>query len=114
MPWSSLEAAIQSEHDVHLRYDVAAAYGRLMASASSRRPAAEHSGVAAGQEAELELDVLCQNHVLNPQAGQDIALLAAEDRGPTPTGALAFGCLLHLIRDEAASFWWGFAAGAGE
>ncbi|MFE5533944.1 hypothetical protein ACFQ8X_48050, partial [Embleya sp. NPDC056538] len=36
------------------------------------------------------------------------------DRRIEPRGALVFACLLHITgRDEAAGFWWRFAAGAG-
>lgn len=98
------------------RYDVPAAHARLMVSAACPFPLAETftepTGVAAGEEAGRELDALCVGVVLDPQASRDIALLVS-DRGLT-TGALAFGCLLHLAGEEAAGFWWEFAAGAGE
>ncbi|MGW6570433.1 IclR family transcriptional regulator domain-containing protein, partial [Streptomyces sp. NPDC054975] len=84
-----------------------------MASAACRHPLEEHSGVAAGEEAGRELDALCESVMLDAAAIRKIALFAA-DHGLTTAGATAFGCLLHLVRDEAASFWWEFAAGAGE
>ncbi|WP_157880341.1 IclR family transcriptional regulator domain-containing protein [Streptomyces katrae] len=109
----SLDAGAGADSGSRLRYDVSAAYDRLMVSAASRWPLPEHPGVTASEEAERELDTLCQSVVLDPQSGLDIGLLA-EDFGLTTSGAVAFGCLLHLVRDEAASFWWEFAAGAGE
>lgn len=94
-------------------YDVPAAHARLMASAACPYPVAEPSGMAAGEDAGRQLEALCASVVLDPRASRNIALLAA-DRGLTTTGAMAFGCLLYLVGEEAAGFWWEFAAGAGE
>ena len=103
----------ESENRTDARYDVFAAHALLMASATCPSPVVEPSGIAAGEEAGRELDALCASVVLDPQASRDIALLAA-DCSLTTAGALAFGCLLHLAGEEAAGFWWEFAAGAGE
>ncbi|MFF4323826.1 IclR family transcriptional regulator C-terminal domain-containing protein [Streptomyces sp. NPDC001568] len=69
--------------------------------------------MAASDRAGLELEALCVSVVLHPQASRDIALLV-DDCGLSTAGAVAFGCLLHLAGEEAAGFWWEFAAGAGE
>ncbi|MFE5560325.1 IclR family transcriptional regulator C-terminal domain-containing protein [Streptomyces sp. NPDC056544] len=103
----------EGENHAEVRYDVQAAFARLLASAASQQPLAEPSGVGAGEEAGRELEALCVSVVLAPQASSDIALLAA-DNGLSTVGAVAFGCLLHLAGEEAAGFWWEFAAGAGE
>ncbi len=94
-------------------YDVHAAYARLMASAGSLLPVDEPSDMAASERARVELDALCASVVFAPQASRDIARLV-DDCGLSTAGAVAFGCLLHLAGEEAAGFWWEFAAGAGE
>ncbi|MFI6588182.1 hypothetical protein [Embleya sp. NPDC050493] len=52
--------------------------------------------------------------ILNsPYAAHRLSRLV-NDRRIEPRGALVFACLLHITgRDEAAGFWWRFAAGAG-
>ncbi|MFJ8745764.1 hypothetical protein ACIRL2_41205 [Embleya sp. NPDC127516] len=49
----------------------------------------------------------------SPYAAHRLSRLV-NDRRIEPRGALVFACLLHITgHDEAAGFWWRFAAGAG-
>jgi hypothetical protein len=55
-------------------------------------------------------DVMILN---SPHAAHRLSRLVNDHR-IEPRGALVFACLLHITgRDEAAGFWWRFAAGAG-
>ncbi|MEU7487037.1 hypothetical protein [Streptomyces sp. NPDC042319] len=64
--------------------------------------------------ATAQLGALSSRVIRNPAAIAAMALLVDDRHRIEPAGALAFACLLHLAdRQEAAQFWWQFAAGAG-
>jgi hypothetical protein len=81
-------------------------------SRGARAVAATPNRAAEHEQARHELD-LTATLVLN--AVQAAAYLQAlDDVPPDEQGALVFGCLLYLTgRENAAQYWWRFAAGAG-
>ncbi|MFI5808648.1 hypothetical protein [Streptomyces sp. NPDC051561] len=103
--------------------DVDAAEARL---ASRLRNNARQSGPTGGAspsgrpegEAARDLRILCEAVAGHPGALDELEL--DEDREefatgmmPAPAGARVLGCLLYLAQEEeAAQFWWQFAAGA--
>lgn len=65
------------------------------------------------EQARHELDLASALVINSPHAAACLARLA-DDHRIDPDGALVFACLLHITgRDEAAQFWWQFAAGGG-
>ncbi|GGO94060.1 hypothetical protein [Wenjunlia tyrosinilytica] len=75
--------------------------------AAPARSASEH------EQAQHELALACALIINAPQAAEYLARLA-DRRYTEPEGALVFACLLQLSgRDDAAQFWWQFAAGGG-
>lgn len=65
------------------------------------------------EQALRELDLTAVLLLDDSRAAASLSRLA-EGRFLEPEGAAVFACLLHLTaRDDAAHFWWRFAAGAG-
>jgi hypothetical protein len=65
------------------------------------------------EQAARDLRALSRLVVADADAASRMARLV-NSRHIDPEGALVFACLLHLAgREEAAQFWWQFAAGAG-
>ncbi|OUC91498.1 hypothetical protein [Streptomyces swartbergensis] len=66
------------------------------------------------ERAAHELDALSAYVIGDQSAVAAMGLLVDDPIRIEPDGALAFACLLYLAdKDEAARFWWSFAAGAG-
>lgn len=91
---------------------IARARARRLSPAAAPQPAApiarpEH------EQARHELDLASTLVLSTPQAAASLSRLVDDPR-IDPEGALVFACLLHLNgREEAARFWWQFAAGGG-
>ncbi|MFE9426527.1 hypothetical protein ACFYNO_26600 [Kitasatospora sp. NPDC006697] len=83
------------------------------AQAARRMTAAPAPFPSEHEQAAHELDLAIALVLNSPQAGGSLRRLAETER-IHPEGALVFACLLALTgRDEAAQFWWQFAAGSG-
>ncbi|MEV3872516.1 hypothetical protein [Streptomyces sp. NPDC049906] len=101
--------------------DIAAAEVRIAARSAAlpeARPPGEGRAARgdARRAAALRLTTLCETVVTHAALGRLRHFLARAM--PEPDGALLLGCLLQLAEgeggEEAARFWWQYAAGAGE
>ncbi|MFD5554221.1 hypothetical protein ACFWIA_10310 [Streptomyces sp. NPDC127068] len=100
------------------RAEIAAAEARIVARAIDRTGTAPAETCAARPDddrraASGQLTTLCETVVTHAAFDRLEEFLA--QAMPEPDGALLLGCLLQLTDgDEAARFWWQYAAGAGE
>ncbi|MGW2262701.1 hypothetical protein ACWCXE_33670 [Streptomyces sp. NPDC001780] len=105
--------------DTYDDYDVEAARRRIAARAAAEEiPATDAGGVprrhlSAHEQAAHDLDLAVALVLNTPEAATGLARLVDQDR-IDPEGAVVFAALLHLTgHQDAAQFWWQFAAGGG-